>query len=262
MVIAPKRTFSPNKFSIVFLILSICCLLSSCSKGTLGTTTKGRVGPSKPYTVWGKTYHPLPSAKGFTQDGIASWYGSKFHGRKTSNGETYDMESMTAAHKLLPFGTYVEVYNRDNGKKTVVRINDRGPFVQGRVIDLSKAAAREIGLIGPGTASVHIKAVGYAEGGSKPAPGQSSTALAKSVAPQFGPFTVQVGAFTQESNAWRLAAKLRVHNPQVQVVKFDRGDQVFYRVRVGKEQELASAQKLETDLRSGGFNNAFVVAYY
>ena len=145
-------------------------------------------------------------------------------------------------------------------KKTVVRINDRGPFVHGRIIDLSRAAARKVGMVGPGTANVHIKAIGYAEGGSKPTSGKAATKTAKSVVPQFGPFTVQVGAFTQESNAWRLAAKLRVHNPMVQVVKFDRGDQMFYRVRVGKEQQLASAQKLEANLRSGGFNNAFVVA--
>lgn len=242
-------------------IISMLLLSASCGKGTVGTPSKGRTGPSKPYTVWGKTYHPLPHAKGFTQDGIASWYGQKFHGRKTSNGETYNMEAMTAAHKLLPFGTYVEVANRDNGKKTVVRINDRGPFVDGRIIDLSKAAARKINMLGTGTAKVHIQAIGYAEDGPKSAPGQAPTNVAKSSPPQFGPFTVQVGAFSQESNAWRLAAKLRVHNPQVQVVKFDRGDQIFYRVRVGKEKELANAQKLQKNLRSEGFNNAFVVAF-
>lgn len=261
MSFSTRLETSRHNFFAIFCIISMLCVVSSCGKGHVAAPTKGRTGPSKTYTVWGKTYHPLPSAKGFTQDGIASWYGQKFHGRKTSNGETYDMEEMTAAHKLLPFGTYVEVSNKDNGKKTVVRINDRGPFVDGRIIDLSKAAARKINMLGPGTARVHIKAVGYADNGPKTRPGTASTTRAESTPPQFGPFTVQVGAFTSESNAWRLAAKLRVQNPDVQVVKFDRGDQIFYRVRVGKENQLADAEKLQATLRTNGFSHAFVVAY-
>lgn len=103
---------------------------------------------------------PMKSVKtGWTEDGIASWYGHPYHGRKTANGETYDMNKMTAAHKSLPFGVTVEVHNRTNAKKTRVRINDRGPFIDGRIIDLSRAAAERIDMIGPGTARVRIKVV-------------------------------------------------------------------------------------------------------
>jgi rare lipoprotein A len=96
-------------------------------------------------------------AASFLQDGVASYYAEEFHGRKTSNGETYDMNQLTAAHPTLPFGTIVKVTNMENGKSVVVRINDRGPFLKDRVIDLSRAAAEKIGMIGPGTAAVHLE---------------------------------------------------------------------------------------------------------
>jgi len=103
---------------------------------------------------------PLPPVRtGYTEEGIASWYGYPYHGRRTANGEIYDMEKLTAAHKTLPFGVWVEVRNKRNAKSVTVRINDRGPFIEGRIIDLSRAAARRIGLITPGTAPVRIKVV-------------------------------------------------------------------------------------------------------
>jgi len=247
----------PKAIIAAYLVGMALLTLAGCAKTP---SVPPPVKPSdrvttKPYTVFGKTYYPLPNADGFKETGVASWYGGHFHGRRTSNGEVYDMESMTAAHKLLPFGTYVQVTNTANGKSTVVRINDRGPFVANRVIDLSKAAAREIDMIGPGTASVEVLALGYREdqlpGGQIPSP---------SSAP-WGPFTVQVGAFTQESNAWRLAASLRAKYGEVNVVNYDRGDQRFYRVRVGKEQDLNKAQNLEASLRSSGFEQAFLVAW-
>ncbi len=98
-------------------------------------------------------------AVGYTEDGIASWYGHPYHGRKTANGETYDMDELTAAHKTLPFGVWVEVRNKRNAERVTVRINDRGPFIDGRIIDLSRAAARKIDLIRPGTAPVRIKVI-------------------------------------------------------------------------------------------------------
>ncbi len=118
-----------------------------------------RYGNPKQYTVQGKTYKVLPSHIGFTQTGIASWYGNKFHGRKTSTQETYNMYAMTAAHKTLPIPCYVEVTNLDNGKKVIVKVNDRGPFHQGRIIDLSYAAAAKLGYLGKGTAKVRIRAI-------------------------------------------------------------------------------------------------------
>jgi rare lipoprotein A len=102
---------------------------------------------------------PSSIRKGWTQEGVASWYGHPYHGRKTASGERYDMEQMTAAHKTLPFGVEVEVRNKVNDRRVTVRINDRGPFVAGRIIDLSRAAAREIDLIRPGTAPVKIRVV-------------------------------------------------------------------------------------------------------
>ena len=163
------------------------------------------------------------------------------------------MEAMTAAHKLLPFNTYVEVTNQRNGKKTVVRINDRGPFVDGRVIDLSKAAARKLKVIGPGVAQVSLRAVGYGQlAGAKPV--QAKTL-------KLGPFTVQVGAFAQESNAWRLAALLRTEYDPVNVLRYDRGDMVLYRVRVGKTDSLELAKRIQARLRAAGKKQAFTVAW-
>jgi len=119
-----------------------------------------RAGNKSPYTVLGKTYQVLPDSRGFTEEGIASWYGNKFHGRKTSNGEIYSMYGMTAAHKNLPIPSYVRVTNLDNGRQVVVRVNDRGPFHQGRVIDLTYAAASKLGFVKRGTAPVRVEAVG------------------------------------------------------------------------------------------------------
>lgn len=114
---------------------------------------------TKPYTISGNTYYPMKDAKGFSETGIASWYGPKFHGRKTASGEKYNQNAMTAAHKTLPFGTKVRVKNVKNDKSVIVRINDRGPFAKGRVIDVSRAAAKKLDMINSGTAKVNIKVV-------------------------------------------------------------------------------------------------------
>lgn len=120
---------------------------------------KSRGGNPESYSVFGKRYKVMKSAKGFKERGDASWYGTKFHGRLTSNGERYDMYKMTAAHKNLPLPTYVQVTNLDNGKKVVVRVNDRGPFHKGRVIDLSYAAATKLGILKKGTGRVEVEAI-------------------------------------------------------------------------------------------------------
>ena len=121
----------PLALGIVMLFL-----LQACASAPPPPTPKGH---PKPYRVNGNWYKPMPDAKGFSQRGIASWYGKKFHGRKTSSGEVYDMYAMTAAHKTLPLGTWVRVRRLDSGKQIVVRVNDRGPFVHGRIIDLHPA---------------------------------------------------------------------------------------------------------------------------
>lgn len=132
-------------------------LVDNNAKGDVITKSSGRKSYS--YTVLGKRYQTLADSKGFEQRGPASWYGNPFHGRKTANGETYNMNEMTAAHKELPLGTRVEVTNLSNGRKVVVRINDRGPFHGNRVLDLSRAAAQELGTLNAGVAQVQIRAL-------------------------------------------------------------------------------------------------------
>ena len=209
-------------------------------------------GTFKPYKINGKTYHPLAHAGGFVQKGLASWYGKKFHGRKTANGETYNMYAMTAAHKTLPINTWVQVTNLNNGKQIVVRINDRGPFVRNRIIDLSRTGAQKLGVLGPGTAPVKVVALGKNDGGKS-----------KKYTPVDywkGDFTVQVGAFSIPANASRYRAKLsaRYDNAHITTYKDYRG--TFYRVRVGKFTQLEDAENFSRKLMGSGINNAFPVA--
>lgn len=220
----------------------------------------GRVpATQRPYSIQGRTYHPLPSAEGYHERGIASWYGPHFHGKRTSNGERYDMESLTAAHKTLPMDTWVEITNLRDHSQATVRINDRGPFVDGRIIDLSKAAARKLGVLARGTAPVEVRALGFRQAGS----GEAGRPAVYVPPPSYdtGTFTVQVGAFTNPANATRLAAQLRRTWGQVSVVRYDRGDAVFHRVWVGKVSTLQEAKALEARLRAAGQGKAFAVAW-
>ena len=174
-------------------------------------------------------------------------------GRKTASGERYDMYALTAAHKTLPLGTQVEVTNLNNGRKIRLRVNDRGPFVQGRIIDLSYKAAKELGVAGPGTAPVVVEAVGQPV-----SPGRSAPP------PDFkmGPFTVQVGAFTVKANADRLAWRLsqRYSPARATVSEFDDGTRVFYRVRIFSMRTEEAAQDMADGMARDGFGLGFVVA--
>jgi len=124
-----------------------------------GLTGCGANRSGKSYVINGQRYHILASAKGFKEKGLASWYGEPFHGRRTANGEAYDMNKVSAAHKTLPLGTWVEVKNLNNKKTLVMRINDRGPFVKGRVIDLSREAAKKMEMLQAGVAPVTVRAI-------------------------------------------------------------------------------------------------------
>jgi len=135
------------------MLLALVLSLANCGFFFIGK------GKGKSYVVKGRRYYILNSAHGFRENGLASWYGEPFHGRKTASGEIYDMNKISAAHKTLPLHTWVEVKNLENKRSMIVRINDRGPFVPGRIIDLSRAAATELGVYGPGVAKVHIRAV-------------------------------------------------------------------------------------------------------
>jgi len=159
-----------------------------------------RYGNQSPYEVFGRKYHVLASSKGYHERGVASWYGSKFHGRRTSSGEPYDMHLATAAHKSLPLPTYAEVTNLGNGRKVIVKINDRGPFKDGRLIDLSYGAALRLGMIGTGTARVEVRAIDV---------GHTETVAAAAPPPREGDTWLQAGAFSRREGAEDLAGRLR-----------------------------------------------------
>jgi len=198
--------------------------------------------PPGGYQVFGKTYVPVQSAEGYAEEGLASWYGPGFHGKKTANGETYDMHARTAAHKLLPLGTLVQVTDLDTGRSVTARINDRGPFVDGRVIDLSRALAEDLDMLDRGTARVRVVAVAGPAGA--PPPRQNLP----------GAYAWQVGAFTVRANAERLAATLRPRFGAAQVVAYDRGDTLFHRVRVGPFPGLDQAQGALPRLLADGYS--------
>ena len=174
----------------------------------------------------------------------------------TSNGEIYDMYDLTAAHKTLPFGTYVRVANPANGKSVDVRINDRGPFVRDRIIDLSYTAAQRIDMVGPGTARVIVTALGA------PAPNQIAGQRPRYVPIDYysGNFTFQVGAFTEQDNARRLVARLDPLYQNAHMVSFFDGRRTFYRVRVGRSTSLEEAIRQEQELVRDGFPDTFIVA--
>jgi rare lipoprotein A len=169
---------------------------------------------------------------GYIEEGNASWYGVPFNGRRASNGEIYDMYKLTAAHRTLPFETMVRVTNLNNGKSTTVRITDRGPFVENRIIDLSLAAAREIESIGPGVVPVRVEVL---------TPGVDVTG---------GFFTVQVGAFRDPGNAQRLRDRLNLSYSPIFIQQYDSPDGTFYRVRVGKITGEDAARQFGEQLRT------------
>jgi rare lipoprotein A len=173
---------------------------------------------------------PLAAPSGYTEQGNASWYGIPFHGRRASNGEIYDMYKLTAAHRTLPFETMVRVTNINNGKFTVVRITDRGPFVDNRIIDLSLAAAREIDSVGSGVVPVRVEVLG-------------------GVDPTTGFFTVQVGAFRERANAEHLRDRLSASYSPIYVQQYESPDGVFFRVRVGRISGEDAAHQFGEQLR-------------
>jgi rare lipoprotein A len=178
-----------------------------------------------------------PSGRGAAEVGVASWYGPDFHGRPTSSREIYDMHDMTAAHRTLPFGTHVMVTNLANGRSTVVRINDRGPFVKGRIIDLSYAAARVLGMIGPGTARVRLDVLGGR----------------RDEEPAGRALWVQAGAFTVQENAYALARRLEPSFPGVLVTILRTSAATYYRVRI-KAADRKDAERIAGRLADLGLS--------
>lgn len=274
------------------LVLLLCVVLTACgavSGGRPPTFDPDRIADAVPgdeplsrygnpdsYVVLGKRYYTLNTARGFAERGIASWYGNPFHGRRTSSGEVYDMYRMTAAHKQLPLPTYVEVRNLDNGRTTTVKVNDRGPFKDNRVIDLSYAAALKLGVVVKGTAFVEIRALDANGKPSSTPPPAVSTPLPQAAAPavvagaaagiqpavpvtttpppvvrQSGMY-LQIGAYAERRNAEKISDQLgRVVTSGVEIREIKSNNKVFYRVQIGPlpstevaDQVVAALEKL------------------
>lgn len=212
------------------------------------------VASMRPYTVMGREYYPTVVSVGDVFSGRASWYGNDFHGKSTCNGECYDMYAMTAAHKTLPMNTVVRVTNLDNGQKTVVRINDRGPFVESRIIDLSFASAKEIGLMGKGSASVKLEVLGFEPTGIKTI---DYTAIAAGPRHEIlSSFAVQVGAFANISGAIETQKKYASFHGYSSIIKDSQyNNDRLYRVWMRGFQSEAEARDF---IAQGYFSGQFI----
>ncbi len=218
------------------------------------SSSPGKAKLGKPYYINGIMYYPKSQPENYTQKGLASWYGKDFHGKKTANGEIYNMYAMTAAHKTLPLQTWVKVHNLRNNKEIVVRINDRGPFVRRRIIDLSYTGAKKIGIVEKGTAPVIITVLGKLK---------NPKAKKREYVPvnwQDGNFSVQVGAFQVKSNANQYKQELSASYDNVHIVTHQDHRGTFYRVRIGKYSKLIQASLLEKQLSVDGLKTLFLVA--
>lgn len=205
---------------------------------------------NKPYVVFGKTYVPLKSNKGFRQKGTASWYGKKFHGKRTSSGETYDMYKMTAAHTVLPIPSYAQVTNLNNGRSIIVKVNDRGPFKHNRVIDLSYAAALKLDVVRSGTGQVEIIAIGE----------NTPTSQKESVVSAEAQAFIQLGAYSNQDTAYRLQQRLQSDGyPDVAVNRVVQRGLNLYRVRLGPLDKAGDVDFLLADLHHAGYNDAHII---
>lgn len=239
-----------------------------------------KYGNPETYVVFGQQYRILKTSSGHTERGIASWYGTKFHGKRTSSGEPYNMYAMTAAHKTLPIPCYVEVTNLRNGRKIVVRVNDRGPFHEGRIIDLSYVAALKLGITKTGTGDVEIRVLEPADttpatvmasaDAVEPAPAPTATApetpapletaAATPVPPSVNMY-LQVGAFSSRLNAENLRNQLITLAPlPIQVSESSNLPQTFYRVRIGPLTNDVEVEQLATQLAAIGITKTKVIA--
>lgn len=219
---------------------------------------RSRYGNPDSYAVFGETYHVMDSAGSFQQKGIASWYGNKFHGRRTSSGEEYDMYAMTAAHKTLPIPVFVEVTNIDNGRKAVVKVNDRGPFHEGRIIDLSYAAATKLGVAKAGTANVSIRVVTSEQDKNR----QRSDAVVDSPVSGDGKLYVQVAAFATEENALQHLGKLQGDGfSDVRLHIESKKGKAVYRVRIGPLPSTHVAEQVLAQLKQSNYRNIKILKH-
>lgn len=241
--------------------------------------TRTRAGNPSTYVVLGKRYYVMKESRGYVERGVASWYGKKFHGRKTANGERYNMYAMTAAHKTLPIPSYVKVTNLDNGRSVVVRVNDRGPFHSNRIIDLSYAAASKLGFAQNGTGKVELRAIEPGEpnstttlataGTTEPAatavavattaPGSSYPTTPAS-APARNQLFLQLGSFISQHNAESLRARLALNNvTRAEVQQTEVDSKNIYRVRIGPIASIEEADSLASRINDLGMGVPSIV---
>ncbi len=214
-----------------------------------------RYGNPESYVVFGKRYYTKSSSAGYSERGIASWYGTKFHGRRTSSGEPYDIYKMTAAHKTLPLPTYAKVTNLRNGRIIIVKINDRGPFHDNRIIDLSYAAAARLGIMEYGTGLVEVVAIDP----SKPSPRQPAVQR-QAITDTSATLFLQVGAFSSRGNAERLEQRLQSSGlGEIHILEASNTAGPLYRVRIGPLATVDDADRISNSLISLGISDTHVI---
>jgi rare lipoprotein A len=212
-----------------------------------------RYGNMKSYKVYGQRYYTLPSSTGYKERGTASWYGTKFHGKRTSSGEPYNLYAMTAAHKTLPLPTYVEVTNLDNGRSVIVKVNDRGPFHDDRLIDLSYAAATRLDILPTGTGQVEIRAIEPDDSGTAATQADTQPVQTQENAILY----LQVGAFSSRGNAERLHDDLQSQNiGAVRIIEATTDAGTLFRVQVGPLANHMDANRVTQELKTLGINNS------
>jgi rare lipoprotein A len=239
-----------TRFTLFFFFL----LLAAC--GTTGhrvTVEPGSPGLrpwQRPYSVDGERYVPLLHADGYREEGLASWYGAEEHGGPTSNGETFDMYRPTAAHKTLPLGCLIKVTNKLNGKSTVVRVNDRGPFVPGRIVDLSYRGAQDLDMVGRGVTPVALEVVGA--GNAAPSPSASPVSVST--------YTLQVASFSDREKARIVSERMEKVLTYSTVRRYETERGSVYRVQAGKFRSRSDAEAARSSLARNGYPDTFIVA--
>jgi rare lipoprotein A len=218
-------------------------------------------GTMRRYQVRGRWYQPMQDAAGYDEEGIASWYGDQFNGRPTATGEIFDMHGLSAAHKTLPLPGLVEVTNLANGRTIVLRVNDRGPFVDDRIIDLSRGAAQELGLLSQGVGRVRVRYLGLAPRGGGTGMGagaqQAAAAPEPFVQAETGVFWVQAGAFSQRNAAERIADRL---GDRARVQQVDGASGRLFRVVIGPWDDPNSAEEGRQAVIARGYPDALLIS--
>jgi rare lipoprotein A len=243
-VIEPKDAAPANPIDI-----------SSIPDAVPRSEPRSRYGNPESYVVYGKRYYTLPSSKGYSERGRASWYGTKFHGKRTSSGEPYDLYGMTAAHKTLPLPTYVKVTNLQNGRSVIVKVNDRGPFHDDRIIDLSYTAAAKLGILGHGTGNVEVTAIDTDTETTAQLAATTSALTTATIPAQT--LYLQVGAFNSLENAERLRNQIVAQQiAAVRIVETSGTADTFYKVQVGPLTDMSEADRVVRELKPLGISES------